>query len=105
MTARSIMTEDPVCCRPNTSLVEVARMMVDYDCGEIPVVDDANMSPIGAVTDRDITTRTVAQGKNPLQLTAADCMTSPCIVATADTDLMECFRLMEEHQLRRLLIV
>lgn len=104
MTVNGVMTEDPVCCTADTSLVDVAKLMVDNDCGEIPIVDE-DMHPVGVVTDRDITCRTVAKGINPLELTAADCMTSPCLAITADTDLTECCHMLEDHQLRRLLVV
>ena len=39
-------------------------MMIDNDCGEIPVVDsEASRTPIGVITDHDIVCRAVAQGK------------------------------------------
>ena len=59
-------------------------MMVDSDCGEIPVVSPSGV-PVGVVTDRDITCRTVAKDKNPLNMTAGDCMTTPCVTVTPDT--------------------
>ena len=56
MVVQDIMTEDPACCTPDTSLQEVAKMMVDCDCGCIPVVDDEDAKmPVGMITDRDIT--------------------------------------------------
>ena len=40
-------------------------MMLDHDCGQIPVVDSAgSQQPIGVVTDRDIVVRMLAHGKN-----------------------------------------
>lgn len=104
MQVKDVMTENPTCCKRETNLQAVARMMVECDCGEIPVVDPTSMKPIGVVTDRDIACRTVAEGKNPLELTAADCMTSPCVTVPPGTDLEECCRLMEEHQLRRIIV-
>ena len=38
-TARDVMTADPACCSPQTTLDQVAKMMVLNDCGEIPVID------------------------------------------------------------------
>ena len=40
MSVATVMTENPACCTPNSSLTEVARLMVENDCGEIPVVED-----------------------------------------------------------------
>ena len=104
MRARDIMSTNPACCGPETSLQDVARLMVDHDCGEIPVVDRDNR-PVGVITDRDITCRAVAQGQNPLELRARDCMSSPVVTATADIEVDECCRKMEDHLIRRLPIV
>ena len=103
---KEIMTQEPGCCTPDTDLPSVAKMMCDYDCGEIPVVDNKeSMRPLGVVTDRDITCRLVAEHKNPLELKAKDCMSSPCITVTPETTLDQCCALMEEHQIRRLPVV
>jgi CBS domain-containing protein len=104
MQVRELMTPDPTCCGPDTPLQEVAKKMADEDCGCLPVVDQ-DMKPVGTITDRDITCRTVARGQNPLDLTAADCMSSPVISVSEDADLDECCRLMEDNQLRRILVV
>src|SRR6266849_9899502 len=106
MQVREMMTTDPVCCTAETSLPEVARMMVDRDCGEIPVVENTSSKvPIGVVTDRDIVCRTVANGLNPLDLTAADCMSKPTVTVTPDMSLEECCRIMEEKLIRRIPVV
>ncbi len=104
MNIQSVMTANPASCRPSTSLHDVAQLMVKYDCGEIPVVDDDDM-PVGVITDRDITVRTVAQGINPLLLTAGACMTSPCVTTTLDRSLESCCELMEVLQVRRIPVV
>lgn len=67
MRVKEVMTANPTCCTSSTTLPEVAQMMIDYDCGEIPVVEDGKTNlPIGVITDRDIVRRTVAKGLNPL---------------------------------------
>jgi|SRR5437016_5420300 len=106
MQVKDLMTTDPVCCTAHTALPEVARMMVDHDCGEIPVVENTSSKlPVGVVTDRDIVCRTLANGLNPLDLTAADCMSKPIVTVTADMSLEECCRIMEEKLIRRLPVV
>ena len=106
MNVGEIMTKDPTCCTPDTSLQEVAKMMVDSDCGCIPVVDseDSRM-PLGMITDRDITCRVVAKGQNPLDLTAQDAMTTTVVSVTPNTSIEECCNLMEESQIRRVAVV
>lgn len=106
MQVKDVMTQNPAVCTPHTNLQEVARMMVEHDCGCIPVVDSQAMrKPVGVVTDRDITCRTVAQGKNPLEMTAGDCMTNAAETVTPETSIEECCEVMEQHQLRRILVV
>ena len=106
MQVKEIMTADPACCTAKTTLQEVAQMMIDHDCGEIPVVEntDSNM-PIGVITDRDIVCRTVARGLNPLDLTAGDCMTTPCVTVTPDMSVEECCRILEDNRIRRVPVV
>ncbi len=81
-------------------------MMVDNDCGAIPVVEnESNKKPIGIITDRDITIRTVAIGKNPLELATRDAMTTSVFTVRENSDAEDCFNLMEEKQVRRVAVV
>ena len=102
--AKDVMTPDPVCCRAHTSIDEVARLMVDGDFGEIPIIDAADQ-PIGVVTDRDIVRRVVAQGKNPIGYTAESCMTQPVVTVKTDAVLEDVVATMERHQIRRVPVV
>jgi len=84
-------------------LQQVARLMTQYDCGAIPVVEDEQSKRlVGIITDRDITCRAVAEGQNPFAATAGDRMTSPVFAVTPDTDVNDCIHQMEEHQIRRM---
>ena len=106
MKAREIMSTRLVCSTPDTSLRDIARQMAEHDCGEIPIVDSRQSSKlVGVITDRDIVCRVVAQGRNPLELTAKDCMTSPVLTVSSDADLEEVCRMMEQHQIRRVPVV
>ena len=106
MLVKEIMTKDPACCTADTGLKEVAQMMVKNDCGCIPVVENQKSRlPVGMVTDRDICCRVVAEGRNPLDLTAGDAMTSNVITVTPDTTLEDCCNLMEQRQIRRVAVV
>jgi CBS domain-containing protein len=104
MHVREIMTPNPVCCTESTALMDVAKAMVEQDCGEIPIVS-GDGALIGVVTDRDIVCRLVATGRNPLEATAATCMSSPVVSVRETTPLEECARIMEQHQVRRVPVV
>jgi CBS domain-containing protein len=105
-TVNELMTRDPVCCSPETSLQEVAQMMLEHACGCIPIVESNGQERIvGVITDRDICCRTVAQGRNPLELTARDVMTKPAVTVGPRTSIDECCELMEENLIRRIPVV
>ena len=105
-TAKDVMTPDPAFCTPDTSLEDVAKLMVRHDCGEIPIVDSLDScKPIGVVTDRDIVCRMVANGKNPLAYAAEYCMSQPAVTVREDASIAEVLRTMELHQIRRVPVV
>ena len=106
MTVATVMTACPACCTPSSSLTEVARLMVENDCGEIPVVEELGSRKLaGVITDRDIATRIVAAGRNSCEARAMDAMTTPAVSVHADTSLQECCELMETHQIRRIPVI
>lgn len=106
MQVKDIMTSDPTCCTADSSLAEVARMMVDNDCGEIPVVESqGGKKPVGVVTDRDIVVRTIGAGKNPMDMTAGDCMSTPAVTIKSDASFKECKHLLRDNQIRRIPVV
>lgn len=102
--ANEIMTADPQCCTRETTLNDVARLMVEADCGEIPIIDASNRL-VGVITDRDIVCRVVAKGKNPSAVTAGEIMTEPVVVVQQNTPLEQVLSLMEDHQIRRVPVV
>jgi CBS domain-containing protein len=106
MKVRDIMTRNPACCTPEDTLVDAARLMKINDCGAIPVIEDEeNRKPAGIITDRDIVVRGLAADMDPLETTVEDCMTRSLVAVQSDEDVEECVRLMEEHQLRRILVI
>jgi CBS domain-containing protein len=69
------MITDLACCTPETTVQQAAEMMARHECGEIAVVENVeNLKPIGVITDRDITWRVVATGKNAEQTSVRDAM-------------------------------
>jgi CBS domain-containing protein len=104
MNVQDVMSKNVACCASDTPLQDVASMMVDCDCGEIPVTDTHGRL-LGVITDRDITVRAVARGLNPLQMTAADCMTSPAVPIEADATLKDACDTLEQNKIRRVPVV
>jgi len=106
MQVRQIMTANPVCATPDTSLREIAQMMVEHDCGCVPIVESmATKKPIGTITDRDITIRAFAGGQNPAELKASDAMTMGVATITPDASIEKCADVMEDKKIRRVVVV
>jgi CBS domain-containing protein len=107
MRVADIMTSDPQHCPPETSLRDLAAMMAEQDCGVIPVTEPAGASSrlAGVVTDRDIVVRAIAAGRDPAEMTAGDCMTSPAATVAPESSLEDAIRLMEQKRVRRLPVV
>jgi len=106
MRIEEVMTRTPACCTPDTELREVAQMMVEHDCGQIPLVQSTSHPKVlGVVTDRDIVSRLVAQGRNPLDLRADACMSQPVITVSIDDSVEDCIQVMEAHRIRRVPVV
>jgi len=105
MRVEEIMSKEPAYCAPDTHLSEVARLMAERDVGQIPVLDPSTRRPVGVVTDRDVTVRAVARGKNPMQLIAADVMSSPAVTIAPNARIEDACRALEEKRFRRIPVV
>ena len=107
MQVKDFMNKKPVCCLPDTEVEEAAQMMVEFDCGSIPVVENGEtLNPlVGIITDRDIVCRLVAEGQNPLDAMVKDCMTTPAVSVHPEDTLEKCERIMADGQIRRIPVV
>jgi CBS domain-containing protein len=103
MQVRDIMTPDPTCCSADASIEKAARQMAENDCGSIPVLDE-QLRPIGIITDRDITCRAVAEGLGP-ETSVSDIMSEKVVCVRPQDSIEECYRRMEDDQIRRILVV
>ena len=103
-TVNDIMTLNPIACTPDTTIEAVARMMASHDCGEIPVLD-LDQKPIGIITDRDITCRAVALGKNPLNMKALEIMSVPVVTVSPEMSIERVCAIMEVKLIRRVVVV
>jgi len=104
MKLKDIMTAEPECIRPDATLQEAARRMRELDVGPLPVCGE-NDRLAGMITDRDITVRAVAEGKDPKSTTVGEAMTKDVIYCFEDQDVYEAARTMQERQIRRLIVL
>jgi CBS domain-containing protein len=100
---RDAMTEDPRSIGASASVVEAARLMRKEHIGSLPITDDKNL--VGMITDRDITTRVVAEAADLTTRSVGDVYSRDLISVEPEKDLEEALQLMARHQVRRLPVV
>jgi CBS domain-containing protein len=100
---RDAMTEDPRSIGASASVVEAALLMREQHIGSLPVTDDEKL--VGMITDRDITTRVVAEAAVPETTSVGDVYSRDVVSVEPSNDLEEALRLMARHQVRRLPVV
>ncbi|MFF6994847.1 CBS domain-containing protein [Streptomyces sp. NPDC008313] len=100
---RDVMTPGVVAVRPDASLVEVAQLMRAQDVGSVLVAGDQRI--VGVLTDRDITVRAVADGADPLTVSAGAVCTPRPLAVGPDDAVSAAVDLMREHAVRRLPVV
>jgi CBS domain-containing protein len=104
-TVKDVMAPRVVAVTSVTFLPEAAQIMKEEDVGALPVVQEDGKL-MGIVTDRDITVRAVADGRNIAQTQIAEVFTAEDLVTvTPDMSLEDAEELMAEHQVRRLPVV
>jgi len=103
MQVKDVMTHGVECVNPDTTLQEAARKMKDLDVGPLPVCDHDRLA--GMITDRDITVRGVAEGKDPRNSRVRDVMSEGINYCFDDEDVADAARQMREKQIRRLVVL
>ncbi len=99
---KELMSRDVQVISPDETIREAAQHMLKGNFGMMPVVENDRM--IGSISDRDITIRAVASGKDA-GTKVREVMSEGIHWAYEDDSVTEVAKLMSEHQIRRLPIV
>ena len=100
---RDRMVADVVTIEPGTGVVDAAKRMIEEEKGPLPIVDGERAKAI--VTDRDIIAHVVAEGRDPTKVTVDEIGSQELVTIGPDQDIGEARRLMDEHQIDRILVV
>ena len=103
MKVKDIMTKEVQVIHPDDSLQAAAQKMSSHDIGFLPVLEANRL--VGVITDRDLVLRGVAQGMNSDAMLGREVMTAPVIHCFEDQDVKDVAKLMEESQIRRLVVL
>ena len=104
MRVSEIMTCGVECVRPTDDLARAAERMKKLNVGSLPVCGD-NDKLVGMITDRDITIRGTAEALPPRLGKVQDVMTPDVKYCFEDQDASEAAGLMEQNQIRRLVVL
>ena len=100
MPIEDLARSDAVTAPPETPVAEIAATMDEENVGSVVITDGE--TPVGIVTDRDLTVRVLGAALDPTEQTAEDVMTDGLCTAELGTGFYEATNLMAEHGIRRL---
>jgi len=103
MRVAEIMTRDPEVLPSDFILKDAALKMQQLDVGMLPIRDGDRL--VGMLTDRDITLRATAEGRDPTKTRVREVMTRAVVYCFEDQEVSEASKLMQEKQIRRLPIL
>jgi CBS domain-containing protein len=103
MNIQQIMTQKVECVDSTVTIAKAAQKMRDMDIGFLPVCENDKL--VGTVTDRDITTRSVAQGRDPRLAPVSEVMTQEVFYCYEDEEVDRIAQYMQENEVRRMLIM
>lgn len=105
MLCKEIMTKDPDCVVPATTVDQVAQLMASKDIGPVPIVDTLqNRKLLGIVTDRDLTLKVIAKGRDPKTTKVQEVMTEKLVFCGPSESIEEALKRMEKNNVRRILV-
>jgi CBS domain-containing protein len=100
---RDQMVSSVVTIEPGTGVVDAAKRMIQQEKGPLPILEGEQ--PVGIVTDRDIIAHVVAEGRDPTSMTVDEIAPQELVTIGPEQDISEARRLMDRHQLDRILVV
>jgi CBS domain-containing protein len=104
MQVKDVMTRGVECATPHDTIAQAAHKMRRMDIGSLPICGDDDRLA-GMITDRDITIRATADGCVPGETPVAEAMTRGIVYCFEDQDITDAASLMEEKQIRRLVVL
>jgi CBS domain-containing protein len=100
MKAKDIMSKDVRTCAPTTTLACAAELMLDADCGFLPVVDDGKL--VGVVTDRDMYIALATRNKRAAEITVGEVARPDVFTCGPEDDVAAVLAAMRQHRVRRI---
>lgn len=100
MKVKDIMTAQPVTCTPDTNLAAAAELMLQADCGILPVMEEGKL--VGVVTDRDMYVALATRNRLASEIPVSAVARRQVFSCGPDDDVHEALKAMKQHNVRRL---
>ena len=94
---------DVVVVGVTTSVADAARIMSEHHIGALPVLDGERLA--GIFTERDIVSRVVAAGVDPVTTPVSTVMSTSLVVAEISESHQVCLHRMQQAHVRHLLVL
>ncbi|MDO5555079.1 MAG: CBS domain-containing protein [Clostridia bacterium] len=104
MKVKECMCKEVACVSPNTTICDVAKLMLNKHVGCIPICDD-NKNVVGLITDRDLILRSLACEKDIKQTPISEVMTTKVYNVSPDAEVSEASKIMCECQIKRVPVI
>lgn len=104
MKIKDIMTREPATCSRATNLAQAGALMLEADCGILPVVDEQGALE-GIVTDRDMYIALATRNARAADLTVGEVARPHVVTCGPDDEVHDALAAMKQHQVRRLPVV
>jgi CBS domain-containing protein len=101
MKVQDVMTKDVIFCAPQDNLADAANLLIQRDCGVLPIVDEAK-KVVGIVTDRDICIAAASRNVKPSDINAADFTDKKVVSCKANEKIEDVLKKMKRYQIKRL---
>ena len=101
----SRFTQPPLVVEADDSVVDAARLMRDKQAGSIIVAEEKTRKPLGILTEWDLLSRVIAEGKNAAKTRVREVMSAPLVKIDANAKVGDALRMMINRGIRRIAVM
>jgi len=102
---KDYMTKEVHTINSEATVIDAAKQIASDEKYEGYVIVLKKSKPLGMVTERDIVNKVLAAGLDPYKTLVTEIMSTPLVTIDPDDDLLKASRLMQEQNVRKLLVI
>lgn len=101
----SRFTQPPLVVEADDSVVDAARLMREKQVGSIIVAEEKTRMPLGILTEWDLLSRVIAEGKSAAKTRVREVMSAPLVKIDANAKVGDALRIMVNRGIRRIAVM